>query len=303
MSVAARPASTAALVVAVIAAAFPVSAGASQIFDRNATQLKLQVDAKGEAMLTYDAGGKLKHLLAWGALNAIPPTQGKDQVAFSLDYSGGYGKYHQNDYWSTGSWSCAAYDGPTLAWSVAACKAPDGSYWAVQAWQRSLPDYGVDPSAEQSVMEFHLSHWTGALPVLTVATDWSYRRFDHLFGTLTYGGTGVYGFKSTSSGRPLDSFGRNIFVDSRDSDYGGTGWKRVNSFLTHKAGGSFCYGFFPHGGKGTGKGQEYRATVQGPGVAPDVMWQGAAPGAYDKAADTEANAAIAKLNDPLCRPN
>ena len=43
--------------------------------------------------------------------------------------------------------------------------------------------------------------------------------------------------------------------------------------------------------------------MQGPGVATDVMWQGAAPGAYDRAADAGANAAITKLNDPLWRPN
>ena len=51
----------------------------------------------------------------------------------------------------------------------------------------------------------------------------------------------------------------------------------------------FCYGFFPRnphvGGyahpsgtpnqkRGPGTGQMYRITVEGPGVTPDVMWQG-----------------------------
>ena len=40
--------------------------------------------------------------------------------------------------------TCPTYDGPALADLVAACKAPDGSYWAVQSWDRDLPDYGVD---------------------------------------------------------------------------------------------------------------------------------------------------------------
>ena len=57
--------------------------------------------------------------------------------------------------------SCGAYDGPALAWKVAACKAPDGSYWALQAWQRMLPNYGVAPSAAQAAWELRLSHWTG----------------------------------------------------------------------------------------------------------------------------------------------
>lgn len=54
---------------------------------------------------------------------------------------------------------------------MAACKAPDGSYWAVQQWQRQLPNYGVAPTAPQAANEVHLAHWQGELPVLTVATD------------------------------------------------------------------------------------------------------------------------------------
>src|SRR5947207_12608839 len=61
-----------------------------------------------------------------------------------------------------------------------------------------------------------------------------------------------------------------------DSACGG-GWKRDNSFLTHRAKGSFCYGLFPHGSHPAGSGKKYRATAEGPGVTPDVMWQGEAP--------------------------
>jgi hypothetical protein len=290
--------------IAVLAAAAisaPAAAG-SQLIDRNASQVKLEVNAKGEAMLAYSAGGKLKHVLVWGAVNAVPPAPGKTQVAFKLDYSGGYGKYHVGDYWNKGQWSCLPYDGPALAWSVAACKAPDGSYWALQSWQRALPDWGVAPNAAQSAYELHLSHWTGALPVLAIVTDWSYKRFDHLFGTFTFQGVAEYGFKSTGAGVPLDTFGRNIYVDTFDSAYG-TGWKRENSFLTHQPKGSFCYGFYQHAGHPIGKGTKYRATVIGPGVAPDVMWEGNAPGPYDASADAEANAQQAALNDPACNQN
>ena len=52
-----------------------------------------------------------------------------------------------------------------------------------------------------------------------------------------------------------------------------------------------------------GNGTEIRATAEGPGVAPDVMWQGPAPGAYDQTADATANRALAALGDPHCRPN
>ena len=32
----------------------------------------------------------------------------------------------------------------------------------------------------------------------------------------------------------------------------------------------------------TGSGTRYRATIIGPGVTPDIYWQAAAPGAYDR---------------------
>jgi len=272
---------------------------ASQLIDRNATDVTLAVNAKGEAMMTYKVNGKLKHVLAWGAVNAIPPTADGNQVAFKLDYSGGYGKYHVNDYWATGGFKCAPYTGPQLAWAVAACTAPDGSYWALQAWQRGLPDYGVTPTAPQAAWELHLSHWTGALPVLSISEDWAYRKYDALYGTLTYNGTGVYGFHSTPSGAPLDSFGRVVYVDTYDSSYG-PGWRRENSFLTHDPKGSFCYGFYPHGAFTAGTGTKYRATVEGPGVAPDVMWEAPAPGAYNATAEAAAAASLKALGDPAC---
>ena len=262
-------------------------AHASQLVDRNASAVTLAVNGKGEALLTYRAGGELKRVLAWGAVNAIPPSRGRKQVELRLDYSGGYGKYRR-DYWRTFGTACGAYDGPALAWKVAACKAPDGSFWALQAWQRALPNYGLAPSPAQAVWELRLSHWTGEPALLTIKTDWAYRRFDHLYGSLTYGGGGVFGFRSTRFGVPLDSFGRNIYVDTFNSGYG-AGWKRENSFLAHRPGGTFCYGFYPHGPRPAGRGTKYRATVIGPGVTPDVLWEGPAPGAYDRAADQAAN--------------
>lgn len=291
------PAACAALALVVAA---PVSA--SQLIDRNTSNVKLAVNDKGEALLTYTAAGKTKHVLAWGAVNAIAPTTARKQVAFSLDYSGGYGKYHK-DYWKTFGTTCGSYDGQPLAWEVTACDAPDGSYWALQAWQRALPNYGAAPTSQQAVWELHLSHWTGEVAKLTILTDWSYHRYDHLYGSLTYNGGGVYGFKSTSAGAPLDTFGRNLYVDTFGSAYG-AGWKRENSFLTHKPNGTFCYGFFPHGSHPAGKGTMYRATVIGPGVTPDILWQGDAPGEYVASADATANAdQRAAFADPACKVN
>ena len=111
---------------------------------------------------------------------------------------------------------------------------------------------------------------------------------------------------------PADGFGRNIYLDTLDSAYG-PGWKRENSFLAHRGTGVFCYGLYPHdpypgypavGRRPAGKGERYRATVVGPGVLPDVTWEGAAPGAYDEALDrqlVEQQRAVYG-NDPLCKP-
>jgi hypothetical protein len=328
------------VLLALASAVYAPAAGASQVISTTtAAGLTLGVNSKGEALLTYTSKSKVVHVLAWGAVNAIAPTRGLDQVAFRLDYSGGFDKYYNQDpsiqklrieftqirhtpgyltspvtkqlqhasefasnYWKTGGFSCGNYDGPALAWLVTACKAPDGTYWAVQSWQRLLPDYGVTPTPTQSAWEVHLAHWQGPLPVLTVQTDWAWHRWDHIFGTYAYDGNPVFGFKSTSVGAPLDSFGRNLYVDTFDSKYG-SGWMRENSFLTHTYTGVFCYSFNPHGAHPAGNGTNYRATILGPGVTPDVMWEGTPPGAYDKDADAAANQQIADLHDNQCRPN
>jgi hypothetical protein len=151
--------------------------------------------------------------------------------------------------------------------------------------------------------ELRLSHWRGPLPRLEIGIGWAYGRFHSLFGRYTYRGHGVFGFGSTPSGRPLDSFGRNIYVDTLDSAYG-PGWHRENGFLSHTTTGGFCYGFYPHSGRPSGMGKRYRATVSGPGVLPDVSWAGAAPGAYDRAFDRVSDERQLALlaGDPLCRP-
>jgi hypothetical protein len=287
---------------AALVTADPPGARASQLIDRNARGIRLEVNARGQALLTYRTQGKVRHVLAWGAGNALPPTAGRPQVRFRLDYAGGWGTYRK-PVWKSFRNVCKPYTGPALAWLVTACGAPDGSYWAVQSWQRGLPDYGVAPVGLQSSWELRLSHWSTPLPVLTIGLDWAYRRYDHLFGTFTYLGQPVYGFHSTSTGTTLDSYGRNVYVDTLDSAYG-PGWKRENSFLTHVGTGTFCYGFYPHGDHPAGNGTRYRATVIGPGVTPDVTWEGAALGAYDRALDLRLADAQRTLvgSDPLCKP-
>lgn len=288
-----RPRLTVAVCASVVAVLVPIDAAASELVARNATAVRLQADTQGRALVSFRSEGRSRRLLAWGALNARAPSRSVPQVAFKLQFGG-----------SIGPNACGAYTGPPLAWRVAACTMPDGTHWALQAWQRMLPNYGVTPTPDRAAWELRLSHWSGPVAKLELWTDWSYRRFEHLYGRLTYRGAGVYGFRSTRFGVPLDAYGRNVFVDTFGSAYG-PGWRRENSFLTHEPTGGFCYGFYPHGAHPVGAGKKYRATVIGPGVTPDMMWQGAAPGLYDAAADSTANDMQRTVlgPDPLCKIN
>ena len=104
----------AAIVVVVAAFAVPATASASEIIDRNASNVTLKVASNGQALVSYNARGKRWNVLAWGAVNAIQPTPSRKQVEFKIDYSGGYGTY-KRDVWKTFKNACRAYDGPKLA--------------------------------------------------------------------------------------------------------------------------------------------------------------------------------------------
>jgi len=270
--------------IGIAALALSGNAFGAQLIDRNATGVVLEVNTKGEAMLVYDAGGRLKHVLVWGAINALPPTTSRPQVKFQVDYAGGWGKYH-TQYWKHFVNQCGKYDGPALPNVVTECKAPDSSYWAVQQWPQALPDLGFSPwTSAQQAMWMEISHWTGPVASLTANSDWVYSgRFQEIFGQYTWAGDPVYGFGTTSYGVPTDNYGRLIYLDTFNSVYGG-GWRRENSFVPHNPTGVYCYGFYTFdptkGGyqhppgqnaiRGPGVGDRYRLIAAGPGVTPNV---------------------------------
>jgi hypothetical protein len=286
-------------------------ASASQLIDRNASGVGLAVNAKGEALLTYRAHGRIQHVLAWGAVDALQPTSGRPQVRFRKDYAGGWGKYHR-DYWRTFRNGCHRYDGPALAFLVTACGGPDGSYWAVQSWQTPLPDLGMTPwLGVQRAWELHLSHWRGPIASLQAWPDWVYsHRFHELFGRVTYQNQPVYGFGTTRTGAPTDGYGRLVYLDTFNSRYG-KGWWRENSFVTHKPTGIWCYGFFqfdptkgyPHPAgfpstpRGPGTGEKYRLTMSGPGVTPDISV--VVPGTHDYNPSNASDVELERTNDAL----
>jgi hypothetical protein len=271
----------AALTTALGLAAAPASAS-ELLQDPNAKLLSLKANARGEALLTYlRANGQLRHVLVWGAINARSPSQDVAQVRFRWDYAGGWGKYRSGRYWKTFTDGCRRYDGPALPMLAAACKAPDGSYWTVQAWQRRLPLLGFDPwLPQQSNWELHIAHFSGELPKLELYANWSYGdRWQSVFGRYTYLGQPIFGYGSTKKGVPRDGYGRNLYIDTYDSAYG-AGWRREAGILTHRGTGTFCHSFVPqHPFSGypsqdvrpAASGTRYRVTVGGPGVMPIVQ--------------------------------
>jgi hypothetical protein len=284
---------------AVFLAAGVSTARASERVDVNAVGPRLAVNARGVAMVTYRARGRTFHTLVWGAINALPPSQTVPQVRFRFDFSGGWRSRHRL-VWKTFKNRCSKYDGPALDYFIAGCKAPDGSYWALQAWQPYLPHRGYPPwLLRQTQWELHISHWRGPTASLEVYTDWAFSGQAHdLFGRLTYLGNPVYGFGTGRDGGPSDRYGRGLYIDTFNSAYG-EGWKRETSTVFRRGSGAFCYSFwpttdktlpgYPNNTRPAGNGQRYRITVEGPGVTPIVMWEDAGLHNFDpsNSADVE----------------
>jgi hypothetical protein len=264
-------------------------ANASDRLALNASHVRLAVSADGaRALVTYVQAGKTRHALVWGAINALPPSQEVPQVRFKIDWTGGWATYGHTVWQRFGN-ACRAYDGPALTGSVATCKAPDGSYWALQEWQPNLPHRGYPPyKPGQTDRELDISHWTGGLAQLEVHADWAFNGQAHnLFGRLLYDGVPVHGFHTTARGGPEDRYGRSLYIDTLDSAYG-AGWKRETSIVFRNPTGVFCYSFWPthdvslpgRPGRPAGYGRAYRIEVVGPGVTPNLDVQVDDPGAW-----------------------
>ncbi len=291
--------------------ALPDAALASQLVARNTSSETLAVSKNGTALVTYHAAGARKRLVAWGAVNARPPDASHAQVEFRVDYSGGWGTSGRA-VWKTFRNACGPYRGPALPFVVTACTAPDGSHWALQRWRRHQANFGLPPwRAGHGALELRLSHWTGPVARLDVWQDWSYGgRWHHLFGRLTYAGRPVHGFSTTPTGDPLDRYGRVLYLDTLDSAYG-QGWRRENGFVARRPDGTFCYGFVPHRAhtgeqRPAGNGRRYRLSTSGPGVTPDILWEGAALHGFrpvdpaDRAHETAMNALQQELMAAPC---
>jgi hypothetical protein len=267
----------------------PAGANASQLVDRNLTSASLAVNNHGVALVTYRVHGSstTHHVLFWGGVNWT--------LHLQYDRSGGWASHVAS--WKSFQNRCRPYTGPTLSGAIAACDAPDGSYWALQSWQRLKRDWG----GRSAAVETNVSHWTGSLPVLWMKFDWGWHgRFVAVYGQYTFHGRAVRLGAHTATGRVLDGKGRNVAIDAWNSDFG-PGWARVNMILAHNPNGQFCYDFSPKGhGPYSGRSYsgQYRLSAQGPGVGPDLVNQSFLDqaGAYNAAKQAQADSVIRHLN-------
>jgi hypothetical protein len=278
----------------------PTALASEILSDKNVKDPTLKVNKRGHALVQYTReDGTRRNVVFWNAINAVPNSDvALTQVKFKIDYSGGWGAFRKPNYWKRFRNACRRYDGPTLVGFVAGCKAPDGSYWALQSWIRlaAVRGFAAFRKAHTDV-ELHVSHWRGPLPVLEVWPNWTYGgTLQGFFGRLSYDGKPVYGTRSPSA-TVADPFARNVYIDTFDSVYG-RGWKRDTAINTHKRNGGFCYTFVaqsPPGGypsdepRGPGLGERHRVTVMGPGVTPVVRWEGPRLGPYNRARDAAIN--------------
>jgi hypothetical protein len=280
---------------------WPVAtASGSELFARDAKNLKLAVSASGQkALLTYKVNGVTKRTLVWGAVNALTPSATTAQTQFKLRYLTTGPK--DRKVWKHFTNRCTSYDGPELAFLVVACKARDGSYWAVQSWQYWEPFFGYSPwLAYQDDFAFHVSHWTGPLAQLDMWADWidvghGATSPHDLIARLTYGGSPVYGYVINAGGVPGDGYGRVVYIETLDSLLG-AGWWRLTGILTRNPSGMLCHAMVPSMAYSNypdahvvdaGNGKAYRAYVEGPGVTPLVMTQVDDPGNYDASDPTK----------------
>ena len=211
----------------------PPAAAGSELIARNATASASRPTRRA-ARSSRSARRAVETAARLGARSTRGhPSQAQPQVAFKLQYGG-----------SIGPNVCGAYKGPPLAWQVAACTAPDGDPLGAPGLAADAPE--LRRRAERA------SKPPGSSGSRTGRAACQARDLDGLVvpplppplraSSPTATG-GVFGFKSTRFGVPLDTYGRNIFVDTFGSATAPAG--SGEQLPDPRAGGGFCYGFYP----------------------------------------------------------
>jgi hypothetical protein len=211
----------------------PATAGASLKISAWTGGERLSVARDGSAQITWREGGTTRTAVVRG-----------DHVR----YRARIGAHHVGQHVA-----------PEVAYGRDEVVTPDGTHYALQRVRR-LGQFG-----RLGAPELRFARWHGAQPQLSLTGEWAYHgRFPRICGTATYHGRAFFGGAHTLSGRPLDAFGRNVYIDVLR----GRGWFRIMGVLTRPKGFALLI-------RDTAwRGARYRALVPGPNVdgdlAPDV---------------------------------
>ena len=132
----------------VTAVAVPATASASEIIDRNANDVSLKVAQNGQALVSYNARGKRWNVLAWGAVNAIAADAGPQAGRVQARLLGRLRHLQARRLEDLQERLPRRTTAPSCSGSWPAARRPTARYWALQSWQRMLPNYGLDGDAE-----------------------------------------------------------------------------------------------------------------------------------------------------------
>lgn len=223
-------------------ACMPATAGASLKVSAWTSGERLAVARDGSAQITWREGGRTRTAVVRGDHITYSATIGRRHVGRHLAPDVAYGR-----------------DEVVLR---------NGTHYALQRIRR-LGQFG-----RLGAPELRFARWRGEQPRLALTSEWAYNgRFPRICGTATYHGRAFFGGAHTLSGRPLDAFGRNVYIDSLRS----TGWFRIMGVLTRPRGFALLIR------ESRWRGARYRALVPGPNVegdlAPDVTAATAMPAA------------------------
>jgi hypothetical protein len=145
-----------------------------------------------------------------------------------------------------------------LPWAVAVRQTPDGSFYALQSWQR----------LDNGPIELRFSRWRGDATLLTLHSVCCKWGGENVKGNASFHGRPIFGFKATRQGSPLDPYGRNVYLDT----YRGGRWQRMMGILAKRPAGSFSLWIRP-----VWSGTAYRGTISGPNwgwtLGPDAFAQ------------------------------
>jgi hypothetical protein len=138
-----------------------------------------------------------------------------------------------------------AATGVSLPMARVVRQTPDGRYWALQAWRR----------LRGGPVELRFSRWRGAPTLLTLRSVCCKWRSENIAGQATFHGRPIFGYRATSTGNPLDSLGRIVYLDT----FRQSRWQRMMGILTHRPTGKFSLWIRPYW-----RGITYRGRIIGP---------------------------------------